>query len=160
MLTVARSISEEAAPIYTVTAHEFEGNGETIGSTISGAIVSSRSWSTANKATSVALLQVVDNWPHTQWAWILLWGTPRPPGGTPRLCTPLWGHVWVRRRSHPDTTVSSRDRGVPIWGSPLLLCATFNYLNCSLRIWCRQWNIKSTLWYILTVSSNLCSLEY
>ena len=46
-------------------------NGQSIGSTVSYAVVHSWLWSTATRnshwATSVALLQVVDNWPHILW---------------------------------------------------------------------------------------------
>ena len=62
----------EASPVYTV--HEAAGvgaNSKSIGFTVSDAIVRSCLRSTelgvANWASSLASLQVVDDWPNKQW---------------------------------------------------------------------------------------------
>ena len=67
-----------AAPIYTMhealrryTVHEGGGCDQSIGSTLSDAIVGSWLWSTATRSSPLCyfsrLLQVVDNWPHILW---------------------------------------------------------------------------------------------
>ena len=53
------------------TAHEGGGCVQSIGSTVSDAIVRCLLWTTGARScpldTSVALLRAVDNWPHIQW---------------------------------------------------------------------------------------------
>ena len=53
------------------TAHEGGGCDQSIGSTISDAIVRSWLWLTATRSSPLGcfctLLQVVDNWPHIRW---------------------------------------------------------------------------------------------
>ena len=74
---VARSIPAEVAPIFTMhealkgTLHEGGGCYQSIGSSVSDAMV--RSWLllTATRSSPLGyfstLLQVVDNWPHILW---------------------------------------------------------------------------------------------
>ena len=52
------------------TAHEGGGCDQSIGSTVSDAIVRSRLWLTASRSSPLgcfSILQVVDNWPHILW---------------------------------------------------------------------------------------------
>ena len=75
---VARSSPAEVALIYTIwtrrsggTAHEGRGCDQTIGSTVSDAIVRSYVWLTATRSSPLGcfstLLQVVDICPHILW---------------------------------------------------------------------------------------------
>ena len=78
MRKIGGSIPAEDAPICTVqmalrgySIIKGGGNGQSIVSTVSDAIVRTacgwRPLWVSHWATSVALLQVVDNWPHKQW---------------------------------------------------------------------------------------------
>ena len=62
------------------TAHDGWGCDQSIGSTISDAIVRSWLWSTATRNSTLGyfsrLLQVVYNWPHILWWYILHWEAP------------------------------------------------------------------------------------
>ena len=53
------------------TAHEGERCDQSIGSTVSDAIVRSKLWPTATRSSPLGyfsiLLQVADNWPHILW---------------------------------------------------------------------------------------------
>ena len=75
-----------AAPIYTLhegsgcTVHEGRGCDQSIGLTISDAIVHSQLWSTVTRSSPLgyfrSILKVVDNSPHNRWQQILHWETP------------------------------------------------------------------------------------
>ena len=62
------------------TAHEGGGCDQSIRSTVSEAIIRSWLWSTETRSSQLSrfsrLLQVVDNWPHILWWWILHWEAP------------------------------------------------------------------------------------
>ena len=62
------------------TAHEGGGCDQSIGSTVSDAIVRCWLWSTVTRSSPLGyfstLLQVVDNCPHIRWYQILYWEAP------------------------------------------------------------------------------------